>query len=278
MNMIKQLRYERKWSQGTLASMVKTSPQLIQRIESGAQAARLPLAMDICKAFNEPIEKVFPGVTKALAEFAGTHEAHLSAADQKYDAIRKLGVEPDPNFYNLKVLLQGHNEYLLLKNIPAAEVNRFFRLICQEADNDTSSFVVFESDEFYMAVNRRSLIHCHSETDLSDDILDLAAREEEYILENDVENCAEFYFTGNPKPFHIEIAPEDSSDEDWHYLSNAFMDLDAGIPIDQIIHIQDINGERHFIKAEAISFLKVPHRMLESDLTESENFWIDFQY
>jgi len=280
MNNIKKLRFDRKWSQGKLASLVNTSPQLIQRIETGAQAARLQLAIDISAAFNEPIENVFPGMTYALGDFASEYDATKAMTDSKYKAIRKTGIEPDPKVYSIKVLLRGHKEYQYLKNIPAAEIDRIFHLMQSEPiDESECSFMVFESAESKIAINLRSISECQTVVESSEMALNAIEGEEDLALHNGFGDCAIMYFTDNPNPTYIEMDLETSNDDDYYndgnHLNRAFYALDSGIPIHDKIFISDSNANDHLITAGDVSFLLAPHRMLESDTTECEEIGLE---
>jgi DNA-binding XRE family transcriptional regulator len=63
-NRIQELRTALGLTQRQLASMVGTSQQQIQRLETGLQAARLDLAARICSALGKPIQQVFPATKK----------------------------------------------------------------------------------------------------------------------------------------------------------------------------------------------------------------------
>jgi putative transcriptional regulator len=52
-------RAERHWSQAELAGRLKVSRQTIHAIETGKYNPSLPLAFQIAKLFNQPIEAIF---------------------------------------------------------------------------------------------------------------------------------------------------------------------------------------------------------------------------
>lgn len=58
-NRLKELRAERKWSQVDLASLLNVSRQTINAIENGRYDPSLPLAFQIARAFELPIESIF---------------------------------------------------------------------------------------------------------------------------------------------------------------------------------------------------------------------------
>ncbi|MHC8344756.1 helix-turn-helix transcriptional regulator [Pseudomonas sp. RT6P73] len=58
-NRLKELRAERKWSQVDLASLLNVSRQTINAIENDRYDPSLPLAFQIARAFELPIERIF---------------------------------------------------------------------------------------------------------------------------------------------------------------------------------------------------------------------------
>jgi putative transcriptional regulator len=58
-NQLKELRAERKWSQVDLAALLNVSRQTINAIENGRYDPSLPLAFQIARVFELPIESIF---------------------------------------------------------------------------------------------------------------------------------------------------------------------------------------------------------------------------
>lgn len=58
-NRLKELRAERKWSQADLAERLNVSRQTINAIENERYDPSLPLAFQIARAFEMPIESIF---------------------------------------------------------------------------------------------------------------------------------------------------------------------------------------------------------------------------
>jgi putative transcriptional regulator len=58
-NRLKVLRAERDWSQADLAQRLDVSRQTINAIENERYDPSLPLAFDIAKVFEMPIEAIF---------------------------------------------------------------------------------------------------------------------------------------------------------------------------------------------------------------------------
>ena len=58
-NRLKALRAERKWSQQDLAVLLNVSRQTINAIENGRYDPSLPLAFQIARVFQQPIESIF---------------------------------------------------------------------------------------------------------------------------------------------------------------------------------------------------------------------------
>jgi putative transcriptional regulator len=61
-NRLRELRSERKWSQGELAEKLGVSRQTINAIETEKYDPSLPLAFKIALLFKQPLEQIFvPG-------------------------------------------------------------------------------------------------------------------------------------------------------------------------------------------------------------------------
>jgi len=58
-NRLKQLRAARGWSQADLAGLLNVSRQTINAIENERYDPSLPLAFQIARAFEMPIESIF---------------------------------------------------------------------------------------------------------------------------------------------------------------------------------------------------------------------------
>lgn len=58
-NQLKELRAERQWSQVDLASRLNVSRQTINAIENGRYDPSLPLAFQMARVFQLPIETIF---------------------------------------------------------------------------------------------------------------------------------------------------------------------------------------------------------------------------
>ncbi|MFY7864654.1 helix-turn-helix transcriptional regulator [Roseateles sp.] len=58
-NLLRELRAQRGWSQTELAERLKVSRQTINAIENERYDPSLPLAFDIAKVFEMPIEAIF---------------------------------------------------------------------------------------------------------------------------------------------------------------------------------------------------------------------------
>lgn len=58
-NRLRVLRAERNWSQADLASHLGVSRQTVNSIEGGKYDPSLPLAFNISRLFQQPIEAIF---------------------------------------------------------------------------------------------------------------------------------------------------------------------------------------------------------------------------
>ena len=58
-NTLRELRAERRWSQGELADRLDVSRQTINALETGKYDPSLPLALRIARLFGTSVEEIF---------------------------------------------------------------------------------------------------------------------------------------------------------------------------------------------------------------------------
>ena len=58
-NSLRELRAERRWSQGELADRLDVSRQTINALETGKYDPSLPLALKIARLFGASVEQIF---------------------------------------------------------------------------------------------------------------------------------------------------------------------------------------------------------------------------
>ena len=58
-NTLRELRAERRWSQGELADRLDVSRQTINALETGKYDPSLPLALRIARLFGASVEQIF---------------------------------------------------------------------------------------------------------------------------------------------------------------------------------------------------------------------------
>ena len=58
-NTLRELRAERRWSQGELADRLEVSRQTINALETGKYDPSLPLALRIARLFGRTVEEIF---------------------------------------------------------------------------------------------------------------------------------------------------------------------------------------------------------------------------
>ncbi|WP_459205475.1 helix-turn-helix transcriptional regulator [Pseudomonas sp. MLB6B] len=58
-NRVRELRAERGWSQAELATRLGVSRQTVNAIETGRYDPSLPLAFNLARLFEQPIEAIF---------------------------------------------------------------------------------------------------------------------------------------------------------------------------------------------------------------------------
>ncbi len=77
-NRLRVLRAEREWSQATLAARLNVSRQTVNAIETGKYDPSLPLAFELAKVFDLPIEGIFDPESSDVADAMPSGALQLS--------------------------------------------------------------------------------------------------------------------------------------------------------------------------------------------------------
>lgn len=258
MNRIKTYRTKLGLTQRQLADRAKTSQQQIQRIESGTIAARLDLAGRICRALEQPMDKVFPKSAQALAKFSAelTAQPGYFPASDAYDRAAETGVELDGAAWRLRVLVRGHRapiDYI----VEPSEQRRLFSAVQGESSVATGcTFVVFDSSTHTVAIQLGQLVYCHFLFDSPDTVL--VKREKKADHETDGVRA---YFSGNTEAFEFDVSPDagDPDDvDDWGDFKSILYTLELDPAASERLHFVDVDGEQVFLRAGDLALLEVP--------------------
>jgi len=151
-NKIRELRKAKQLTQSDLANAVGTSQQQIQRIEGGQQEARFDLAVRICKALGEPMQKVFPGTAKPLERGAGRSVQQFASDEKAISEMAAAGVDLDASYWTFAYRLSGGHEGEIV--LTGREKTRVWNALWE----DEASFVVFDSVDRRYALAPRHLV------------------------------------------------------------------------------------------------------------------------
>lgn len=260
-NRVKQIRTKLKLSQRALAAAVGTSQQQIQRIETGAVAARLNLATKLSKALGEPVDRIFPGSGKVIEKLQAEFENSRYAPNKTYSELSEHGVEADPAIWHLKILLRGHEEELFFE-IPPAERRRIYSMVQRETE--ALSFVVFDTESARIAINLGEMVYCHFLFDIGE------FRDEQ---EEDEKTGVRIYFSGSTKCFEFtpEVDNPDPDDEgDEGDFGNLFWSLETGPERHERYRFTDVDGEDVFLRAGDIALLQVELPVVKPELLDPD--------
>jgi DNA-binding XRE family transcriptional regulator len=254
MNKVKAFRLKKNLTQRELAEKAGTSQQQIQRIETGQIAARLDLALRISTVLEKPLSAIFPGSKQALEKLQ--KEKELGYIDgTTLSRISDHGIEADNKIYYFKFLLRGHSDEIIL-SISPQESRRLFKLVQLESG---TKFIVFDGDEYAVALNLSQLVYCHFLFEVLP-----------FLPEPDQEEHPDLkvYFNENKNHLSFQAEP-DHLEEDGTFRSIlSFLESD---PEDsERIHFEDVDGESVFIRIGDIALLYIPLWVLEFDFNEAE--------
>jgi DNA-binding XRE family transcriptional regulator len=267
-NRVKLLRKQLGLTQRQLANQAGISQQQIQRIEAGLSTAKLDTATKICEALGKPMNTVFPGSTNAIMKVIGEMETsrYLPSKEDR-DTIRATGIELDPCVWKCKVWMAGHSNYFLF-SISSQVHDRLFSAVQGEASSeDSMSFVVFDTETHRVAINLAELACCQF---LFDPLTHISV--EKSVDEDERDHSVEIFLIGSTEPLEFDVDTEDPDEEDGlGQMGHIFYMLDTSTPPDYRFHFDDSDGESAFIRSGNIAMLKVPLKVLESDLEDDSD-------
>jgi len=100
---IKELRKRRKWSQGTLGSMINVSQQTISKIERDIRHGQIDVLVDIANQFGVTVDYLL-----GLTDYKRSIEGEMSfekTIDEYYDIFMTIKELNSMNLTTLQVLL-----------------------------------------------------------------------------------------------------------------------------------------------------------------------------
>ena len=286
-NSIKSIRLAKKLTQEQLAKLVGTSQQQIQRIETGAIAARLDIVMKLGQALGESVNSLFPGSDKALNKMRIERKNSKYLELDSWSDVRSVGVEPDARIWSLKIGIAGYIDPFLFYDVPAADKNRVFsNLQFEENLSVGTSFVVFDSATHRIAIKVRELTYCHF-------LFDAPPRQSVSLAENpanpanpanpedeqdeedeedddgdyDSQTSASIYVIGGGAPLVLtlnEDRPESADLEEMGQCQTAFYELDTECEPTHKIFLTDADGEEILIRAGNLALFMVPLQLLDT--------------
>jgi transcriptional regulator with XRE-family HTH domain len=273
-NKLLALRKKAKLTQKALAELAKTSQQQVARVERGVQRASLELAVRLCKALGQPLEKVFPLARSAVRTMSKMDERAIGDdalnGGQLTGALAKAGLELDPREWRVKVRFTNGVEHVF--EVTASEQRRM-----RDAMFESPQFMVFDSEDARVAVNLDHVEYAHWLFDKPGAVLlspnsdaGTATDEEEPDPANDV--IVLMASTRIPLVFDVdEDVPEDPEEDGGtgqmgHLLYMAEIGIERGDGYR--FHFEDVDGEEVFLLPGAVSLLSVPLWVVETAVFE----------
>jgi transcriptional regulator with XRE-family HTH domain len=271
-NKIKLFRLSKNLTQKKLAELIGTSQQQIQRIEKGDVATRLDMAAKLCQVLEQPVEKLFPGATKALNKMQNERETSQFVELESWAKVRGAGIEPDHRVWTIKMGIRGYADPFVFLSVPALDKERIFSQIQLEdsSSDQQMAFVVFDSATDRIAVNLSELSYCHFLFDLVERQIikfDECDKNDEVLAEDqdDAKYLAQAYMVGGGDPLVLDLDADESEfdeSEEMSQCNGIFYDLENFCEKSHRILLEDVNGENVFIRAGNLAILMVSINVL----------------
>lgn len=259
-NRIRELRARKGISQRGLASMVGTSQQQIQRVEAGTQAVRFDMALRICAALAEKMEKVFPGTQRALARSQSESQSlEQMIQDQSFsEEMERVCVDVDAVHWYVKFRLRGGGEKIF--GVSSLEKDRLLDAV-QGSDR---LFVVFDSGGYRLALNKEHVTYWH--------FIFEAYPEDGPAEEEPEEVVVRVFLADGSVPLEFDVdrdEPEEAEEDDIGQFAALLM-IAESCERDEIFGFMDADGETVYLRANDVAMMQVPFAILEPDLQDDE--------
>ena len=264
MNRVKALRQKHGLTQKALASLVGTSQQQIQRIETGKIAARLEVATKLAHVLEIPLSNLFPDSKKPLEKVMHAFRSEKAPPNEAYVALSRAGIEADIREWFFKVRLRGHKDSLQFRISPD-EQRRLFQLVQREnSPVEGLSFVVFDTNDSRIAINVRELVYCHF-------LFEGFPMPEE---EPESSYVVEVFLAGDEKALHFAVEPDDGDpdDEEEGQFRGIFFDMELHVEETERFYFEDEDAEDVFLRAGDVALLKVPLPIIDLEYESEEDF------
>jgi transcriptional regulator with XRE-family HTH domain len=253
------MRESKGLSQRDLAKAVGTSQQQIQRIEAGIQAPRVAIATRICQALGQDMGLVFPSTRKPLAGLKGSSGDTIR--DERFvSSMERAGIEMDTSAWTIKAWVRRRSEPLDFA-ISGADYKRLLAVL---QDTSISGFVVFDSENIRVALNRGHLLAWQFVED---------PPPEQRMARDEKEPGGLFVYypeASEPVGFDIDsdsvIAFSDQDEGDLSQLQHLFFTLDIEGADDNIVQFVDTDGDYVFLRTSEVAALTVPLWAIEPKL------------
>lgn len=271
-NRIKALREKRGLSQKELAALVGTSQQQIQRIENDKQSIRFDLALEVCRALEASMQKVFPEAAKTLSRSQGKERPlNTLIQDPRFtDEMDKAGIDMDPDFWFFKYRLRGGAEGV--RPVSSNEKQRLWHAV---QGSGSEPFVVFDSEKTRIILNLNHLIFCQF---LFESWVRIASRipDAEVTKEDDDMGWGpvSVYLADSPEPLNFDVDPDgpiptDLAEDEGQFRSLVFAaDSLSEDDSDEVLYFTDGDGETAFFRAWDVAMIEIPLPVLKPDLLD----------
>ncbi|MGD9803446.1 MAG: helix-turn-helix transcriptional regulator [Hyphomicrobiaceae bacterium] len=262
-NNIKKLRSKKGWTQKQLAEAAETSQQQIQRIEAGIQDARFDLAVRICTALGEPMDRVFPATAlplrRARKRVESVGQLFSDGAAQK--ELEQAGLDMDPAARTFAYRLRGGAEGRF--SISGPESARLYLNMQREEEDD--GFLVFDAGSRRIAINPKHLIFCHFLFDMP--------REEPEEVDGDKDFAVQIFLSDSAEPLIFNVDPDTSQLDDEGAEDNEvqLQDLVFNIELDvrERFCLTDEDGETAWFRSADVAMISLPLCAVEPKLMAS---------
>jgi DNA-binding XRE family transcriptional regulator len=263
-NHVKRLREKHGLTQQALAEKAITSQQQIQRIERG-QLTRLDTAIRIAAALGKPVEAVFPAMKAALKKLTSGDPVKLLEDEKLKAEFDEAGIDPEPITWRFRFVLDTG----LQREVEVS--SKVKSKLWNQLQEPGQHFMVFDGFEERFAIKVRRLALWQFLFDPGLTVIEFedgSKNQDAELQEPDPDMRIWLGNNKEPWPLFLEGDYVDIHDdaESGDEIQDLFDDFECCFSEDELFHVEDVDGESAFFRAEHIALITVKLAAVKPEL------------
>lgn len=260
LNKIADFRIAKKLSIPQLAEKAGISAQLVHEIETGRTIPRVGVAVKICAALEQNLDKVFPETKSILKAALKEGNAMAALSDRRYaGAMIEAGLDTEPALCSLVYWLRGGSSGIL--SVSGVTYRALPSDLCRA--DPTDPYLVFDTEQMKVMIRLDHLLCTH--------LLFDAPRPNPTEEDEDLGNVV-VHLASTPEPLFFEVEGDlalahGPSSKKMEPIDTQMQRLltTIGLTDDpaRVVSFVDANGEQVFLRLGDVAMIQIPHWALD---------------